>query len=83
MQVMIVKAGQATAVQLPCDQPDLSVRQLASCVQDTMDIPVHKQKLIVKGKVMGMDQLLAEFGVRSGSKIMLLECGPASQVRPA
>ena len=80
MHVTVVHAGKGTEVGLEEDLHDMQVQHLAVHVQRILDVPTHKQKLIMKGKVLEPGKSLAEYGVRDGSKIMLLASGTASQV---
>lgn len=82
---MIIKvqfAKDSTAVELQCDGPAAaaSVAMLHQAIEEQMDIPVHKQKLISKGKVLDKSQLLSKYNVGDGGKVMLMASGGLTQV---
>jgi Ubiquitin family len=79
---MIVKvhfAKQCTDVEVA---DEATVQMLHEAIEEQMDIPVHKQKLICKGKVMAdKSQLLSKYNVGPSSKVMLMAGGGLTQVR--
>jgi hypothetical protein len=60
---------------------EATVGMLHQVIEEQMDIPVHKQKLISKGKVMAdKSHSLSNYNVGPGSKVMLMASGGLTQV---
>lgn len=60
---------------------DVRVDDLADAIQTQLDVPVHQQKLIVKGKLLVKGDPLAKYGVKDGAKVMLMASGTLTQVQ--
>lgn len=72
-------AKDCTDVNVQCDDP--TVTMLHQAIEEQMDVPVHKQKLISKGKVLSdKTQLLSKYSVRHGGKVMLMASGGLTNV---
>ncbi|XP_046851967.1 uncharacterized protein LOC124445302 [Xenia sp. Carnegie-2017] len=74
MDLVIVHGAQKHALTLKMlnasDEP--TVQSLAECVQKQLGVPIKSQKLIHKGKSLDCSATLISYGIKSGSKIMLI-----------
>lgn len=78
MIIKIVFSKDSTDVEV-CE--DATVAMLQEAIEKQMDVPMHKQKLISKGKVMSdKNQLLSQYKVGNASKVMLMASGGLTQV---
>jgi Ubiquitin family len=57
-----------------------TVQSVQQLLETQLDIPAHKQKLILKGKVLAPETALASTGIKDGCTLMLLATGTESQV---
>lgn len=80
MQLTVHHAGKAVEVSLE-DTADSQLHNLNAAIEAALDVPVHRQKLICKGKVLGPGKPLSSFGVKHRAKIMLLASGADARVR--
>lgn len=79
MIVRVQFAKNSTDVNVQHDDP--TVTMLHQAIEEQMDIAVHKQKLICKGKVLSdKGQLLSKYSVRDGAKVMLMASGALTNV---
>lgn len=79
MIVRVQFAKDCTDVIVQHDDP--TVEMLNQAIEEQMDIAVHKQKLIWKGKVLSdRSQLLSKYSVRDGGKVMLMASGGLTTV---
>lgn len=82
MIVRVLFAKDCTDVNVQHDDPRCcTVEMLYQAIEEQMDIAVHKQKLICKGKVLSdKSQLLSKYSVRDGGKVMLMASGGLTTV---
>lgn len=64
------------------DEREAKVDDLSDAIQSQLDVPTNNQKLIVKGKVLVKGDPLAKYGLKDGSKVMLMASGTLTQVSP-
>jgi Ubiquitin family len=82
MRLLVHHAKKCTEVHLDNDDADaVIVSELSRAIEGAMDVAVHKQKLILKGKQLEQELSLASYGVKDGSKILLVAGSAATQVR--
>jgi uncharacterized ubiquitin-like protein YukD len=60
---------------------DALVEHIQQRIDECLNVPKHKQKLIYKGKVLVKDKSLESYGITNGAKVMLMASGTLSQVR--
>jgi hypothetical protein len=83
MLLIVQHAGNSEDVHVEGDAAYLQAQDLSAAIQKTLDVPVHKQKLIFKGKVLENGKPLDSYGVKERSKIMLLASGAITKVSPS
>lgn len=82
MLLIVQHAGKSEEVQVEGEAAYVLAQDLSAAIQKTLDVPVHKQKLIFKGKVLENGKPLDSYGVKERSKIMLLASGAVTKVSP-
>ena len=81
MHVFVHYGGAKHDIHLDGEPGALCTHHLSAAVQDQLDVAVHKQKLIFKGKVIPADSVLLSCGVIDGAKVMLMAGAAPTAVR--
>lgn len=58
----------------------VNVDDLSTAIQKHLDVSTNNQKLIFKGKVLQRGDPLSKYGIKDGSKVMLMASGTLTQV---
>eukprot|EP00892_Ulva_mutabilis_P004422 jgi/Ulvmu1/2351/UM013_0199.1 len=79
IKVQFQKQSKEVIVEASTGGHDVSVDDLAYAIQSQLDVPIHQQKLIVKGKLLVKGEPLAKYGLKDGAKVMLMASGTLTQ----
>lgn len=79
IKVQYQKQFTEVVVEDSTDEHEAKVDDLSDAIEHQLDVPAHHQKLIVKGKVLVKGDPLAKYGLKDGSKVMLMASGTLTQ----
>lgn len=82
VKVQFQKQVTEIVVEDSTDEHEARVDDLTDAIQQQLDVPVNCQKVIVKGKVLVKGDPLSKYGLKDGSKVMLMASGTLTQVQP-